>query len=449
MQAACCFSTKCVPICRAFSASGKLHNTTIASVIALSLSNERLFCNEIPPIMKSGFLDKLITRLDQVEPEEVQRLIMRLVREKGFLESVFEALQEGVMILDPDGHITYINKACLRIFGIDPVSSIGQPLSKTIRGFEWDKLADPGRVVSRDMEILYPEQRYLNFYLSPIQSEGESEEHMLGYVLLVRDITRSRQQEEENVESEKLNALTLLAAGVAHEIGNPLNALDIHLQLLERKIRKLSTDDQENLTQHLETAQGEIRRLDTILKQFLQAIRPTQPERESLQIHDLLRETLSLIEPELEERNVKVSLELAASAPLLSLDGGQIKQALYNLLKNAFQALPASGGRIDILSKVTDYELTLTIRDHGTGISPEVMGSLFEPYQSTKKSGSGLGLLIVRRIVREHGGEIEIESTAGEGTTVTISLPRQDRNVRLLENRQESSVIDVESSTQS
>jgi len=398
--------------------------------------------------MKSGFLDKLIARLDQVEPEDVQRVVTRLVREKGFLESVFDALQEGVMVLDPEGQITYVNKACSRIFGIDPVNSIGQPLSTTIRGFDWDKLADQDRIVSRDMEILYPEQRHLNFYLSPIDGSLEQGEHLLGYVMLVRDITLSRKQAEENVESEKLNALTLLAAGVAHEIGNPLNALDIHLQLLDRKIRKLSSNEQDELSHHLKTAQGEIRRLDTILKQFLQAIRPTQPERESLQLHDLLRDTLALLEPELEQRHVKVSLNLASGVPLLQLDAGQIKQALYNLLKNAFQALPAGGGRIDIDTQATDYEITLTIRDHGSGIPPEVMGSLFEPYHSTKQSGTGLGLLIVRRIMREHGGEIEIESKAGEGTTVTISLPRQDRNVRLLEDRQEPSVIDVETSPQ-
>lgn len=373
---------------------------------------------------------------------------MRLVREKGFLESVFEALQEGVMILDPDGQITYVNKACSRIFGIDPEKSIGQALSATVRGFDWDKLAEPEHIVSRDMEILYPEQRYLNFYLSPIRSEVEGDDHMLGYVLLVRDITVSRKQAEENAESEKLNALTLLAAGVAHEIGNPLNALDIHLQLLKRKLNKRPGDQQEDLSHLLETAQGEIRRLDTILKQFLQAIRPTQPERDSLQIHDLLRDTLTLLAAELDERRVKVNLDLAASPPLLQLDGGQIKQALYNLLKNAFQSLPASGGQIDVLSRVTDYELTLTIRDHGSGIPPEVMGSLFEPYHSTKESGTGLGLLIVRRIIREHGGEIEIESKTGEGTTVTISLPRQDNNVRLLEDRRETPVIDVETSPQ-
>jgi len=395
--------------------------------------------------MKSGFLDKLIARLDQVEPGEVQRLVMRLVREKGFLESVFEALQEGVLILDPDGQITYVNQAASRIFGIDPVRTIGQNLSQTVRGLNWKKLADAKRIVSRDLEILYPESRYLNFYLSPIQGEVENADHLLGYVLLVRDITHSRLQEEENVESEKLNALTLLAAGVAHEIGNPLNSLDIHLQLLERKMKKLPEDDRDDLAHHLQTAQGEIRRLDTILKQFLQAIRPTHPERESLQLHDLLRDTLSLLAPELEERHVRISLELADSTPPLQLDGNQIKQALYNLLKNAFQSLPASGGQIDISTRVTDYEVRLMIRDHGSGISPEMMGSIFEPYNSTKKSGSGLGLLIVRRIIREHGGEIKIDSEENEGTTVTISVPRKDRNVRLLENDADT-VIDLEPS---
>ncbi|MBT8036314.1 MAG: PAS domain-containing protein [Verrucomicrobiae bacterium] len=393
--------------------------------------------------MKSGFLDKLIARLDQVDPAEVQRLVMRLVREKGFLESVFEALQEGVLILDPDGQITFVNHSASRIFGINPTKSIGQSLAKTVRGLNWKKLADPGRIVSRDMEILYPEQRFINFYLSPMRGEVENDDHLLGYVLLVRDITRSRKLAEENVESEKLNALTLLAAGVAHEIGNPLNSLDIHLQLLERKLKKLPENEQTNLTHHLHTAQGEIRRLDTILKQFLQAIRPSQPERSPLQLHDLLRDTLTLLAPEFEQRHVKVTLDLAETTPLLELDENQIKQALYNVLKNASQALPASGGQIDILSHVTDYEMTLTVRDHGSGIPPEVMGSIFEPYNSTKKSGTGLGLLIVRRIIREHGGEIELDSQTNKGTTVTLSLPRQNRNVRLLEDNR-SSCIEVD-----
>lgn len=396
--------------------------------------------------MKSGFLDKLIARIDQVEPGEVQSLVMRLIREKGFMESVFEALQEGLLILDPDSHITFVNHAASRIFGINAAKCAGHSLSQTVRGLDWKQLADPDRIVSRDMEILYPEKRLLNFYISPIRGEVENDDHLLGYALIVRDITRSRKLEEENVESEKLNALTLLAAGVAHEIGNPLNSLDIHLQLLERKINKLPKQDQESLSNHLHTAQGEIRRLDTILKQFLQAIRPTQPDinaLESIQLHDLLKDTLTLLAPELEERNVQISLNLAENTPRLSLDKNQIKQALYNLLKNAFQALPASGGLIEISSSVTDYDVTLTIHDHGSGISPEVMGSLFEPFQSTKESGNGLGLLIVRRIIREHGGEIEIDSQMGKGTTVSLFFPRQRKNIRLLGDHT-SSIIEIE-----
>ena len=191
----------------------------------------------------------------------------------------------------------------------------------------------------------------------------------------------------------------------------------------------------------------EIQLFSDILKQFLQAIRPTQPDinaLESIQLHDLLKDTLTVLAPELEERNVQISLDLAENTPLLSLDESQIKQALYNLLKNAFQALPASGGLIDISSSVTDYDVTLTIRDHGSGISPEVMGSLFEPFHSTKESGNGLGLLIVRRIIREHGGEIEIDSQTGKGTTVTLFFPRQRKNIRLLEDHT-SSIIEIES----
>ncbi|MGJ8675961.1 MAG: two-component system sensor histidine kinase NtrB [Akkermansiaceae bacterium] len=385
--------------------------------------------------MKSGFLDKLIARLDQVDPSEVQRLVTRLVREKGFFESVFEALQEGVLIIDPDGKITYVNHSASRIFGINPAKSIGKSLASTIRGLDWKKLSDPERVVSRDMEILYPEHRHLNFYLSPMKGEADSDIHLLGYVLIVRDITESLKRAEEDVESEKLNALTLLAAGVAHEIGNPLNSLDIHLQLLGRKINKLPLEDQSGLEEHLFTAQGEIRRLDGILKQFLQAIRPTQPERSPLHLHDLLQETLSSLAPELSEKKVEINLNLATKIPVLQLDGNQLQQAFYNLLKNAFQAMPATGGQIDISSHVTDYEVTMTIKDYGSGISPEIMGSIFEPFRSTKEAGTGLGLLIVRRIIREHGGEIEIDSSRDEGTIVTISLPRSDIHVRQLAER--------------
>lgn len=392
--------------------------------------------------MKSGFLEKLVARLDRVEPGEIQQIVTRLIREKGFLEKVFEALREGVIILDPNGLIGFVNQAASRFFGIDPDHAVGQTLASQVRGLDWDSLGDPGRAVSRDIEVLYPEHLFLNCYLAPI--EGQDPEQPLGSVILVRDITRSRAEARETLESERLNALTLLAAGVAHEIGNPLNSLDIHLQLLARKFRKLSPGDRAPLEQNLATARQEIQRLDTILKQFLQAVRPTIPRRERHDLHAPLHESLRLLEPELQARDVSVELDLAHSAPPAHIDPGQFQQVFYNLIRNACQAIPGKGGRISIQSSFNDYEYNITVHDNGRGISPEHMGALFEPFRSTKPSGTGLGLLIVRRIIREHGGEIEIESRENHGTRVLIHLPRSERAVRLLPAPAQDPVIDLD-----
>lgn len=382
--------------------------------------------------MKPGFLDKLLARIDRIDPAEARQLLDRLVREKGFLEQVFEALHEGVIVLDEAGEITFINGAACRFFGIDAEQAPGTPLASRIPGLDWASLAKPGMAVSRDLEIFYPENRYLNFYLSPITPEPPSTA-ALGWVMLVRDLTTTRQEAEQTLESERLNALTLLAAGVAHEIGNPLNSLDIHLQLMARKLRKLPPGDRTPLEENLKTARNEIQRLDTILRQFLQAIRPTTPHRERCDLTKVLRDALRLLEPELESREIAVELDLAEDFPPMELDAGQFQQVFYNLLRNAFQAIGGSNGVIRLSARANDFEATLSIEDNGTGIPPEQMGSLFEPYRTTKQSGSGLGLLIVRRVVREHGGEIEIQSEPGAGTRILIHLPRGPKPVRLLE----------------
>jgi len=381
--------------------------------------------------VKSGFLEKLVARLDRVVPGDVQQIVTRLIRDKGFLEKVFEALHEGVIILDPHGEIGFLNHAACQFFGLNPERAPGEHISSQIRGLDWPSLGKPGRTISRDLEVFYPEKRYLNFYLAPID-DAEKPDEPLGYVMLVRDLTTTRAEAEETLESERLNSLTLLAAGVAHEIGNPLNSLDIHLQLLGRKLRKLPPGDRAPLEENLATAREEIQRLDMILKQFLHAVRPTTPHRERQDLHALLHETLKLLEQELAARAIAVELDLAASLPPAMIDPGQFQQVFYNLIRNAYQAISADHGRITIRTRVTDFEFIISIEDNGTGISPEHMGALFEPYRTTKSSGSGLGLLIVRRIIREHGGEIAVESEENHGTRVLIHLPHTERPVRLL-----------------
>ena len=325
--------------------------------------------------MKSGFLEKLVARLDRVVPGEVQQIVTRLVHEAGFMDQVLESLHEGVIILDPQGVIGFVNHAACQFFGLDRERAVGEKISSQIRGLDWGTLGKPGRTISRDLEVFYPENRYLNFYLAPID-DADATTEPTGYVMLIRDLTSTRAEAEETIESERLNVLTLLAAGVAHEIGNPLNSLNIHLQLLGRKLRKLPLNERGPLEENLATAREEIHRLDLILKQFLQAVRPTTPRRERADLHALLHDTLKLLEAELASRKIIIELDLAESMPTSLIDSVQFQQVFYNLIQNASQAISSNKGRITLRTRVNDFEAVISVEDNGTGISPDHMGAI-------------------------------------------------------------------------
>ena len=386
--------------------------------------------------MKPGFLDKLLDRLHRVEPEAVQSYILRLAQEKGFFERIFNALQEGVIVTDSSSRILYLNQAACALCGLDAVSDIGELLTDRVRGLDWRGLSQSDRVISRDMEIFYPQNRFINFYVVPFNLD-EAEEHSSyskeehGYAVILRDITETRRSTEESLETERFSALTLLAAGVAHEIGNPLNSLHIHLQLMERRIRKLESKQRPLLEESVAIAQEEIKRLDYIVNQFLRAIRPTQPQVQREDINAIIQESVSFLAREIDDRDVLVETDLAGELPLLEVDKNQIKQAIYNLIKNSFQAMK-TGGILHIRSLRGEEHVAISFSDTGGGISAENMSRIFQPYFTTKEGGSGLGLLIVRRIVREHGGEIELESHEGKGLTITIRLPFGERRIRML-----------------
>jgi two-component system, sporulation sensor kinase E len=390
--------------------------------------------------MKTGFLDKLIERLGRIAPEDVQNYLLRLAQEKGFLETVFNSIQEGIIVTDASGRITYVNDAACDLFGFEAEDSIGKRLDERVRGLNWDALSHSEGPVSRDMEIFYPSNRFINFYIVPLVIErrtsddhgADGEAEMVGHAMILRDITESRRTAQQTIESERLNALTLLAAGVAHEIGNPLNSLHIHLQLMERKVRELEGDARRELQDSIDIARAEINRLDSIVTQFLRAIRPTRPQLHPENINTIVEEAVRFFAPEIKDRDIVVEQELRSDLPLLELDRDQMKQAFYNVIKNSLEAMKHRG----ILRIRTDMDAShvlIGFTDTGGGISAENLSRVFEPYFTTKSSGTGLGLLIVRRIVREHGGELSIQSSDGKGLTLTIRLPYIDKRVRMLE----------------
>ena len=289
--------------------------------------------------------------------------------------------------------------------------------------------------MSRDLEVFYPEHRFLNFYVSPLMSDEKeiAQRELVGRAIILRDITEERRETQETIESERLSAVTLLAAGVAHEIGNPLNSLDIQLQLLERRLRKpsLSKVDQKELADSVAVARGEVKRLDQIITQFLKAVRPAPLECKPTDFNALILETVEFLRNEVEDRGITVDLFPSKHLPKVSLDRDQFRQALYNVIRNSFQAM-GSTGHLRIGTACDDSHVWVSIGDTGGGIDPSKVGTIFQPYYTTKENGSGLGLNIVQRIVRAHGGEIMIQSAQGQGMLFTIRLPRDDRRVRFL-----------------
>jgi len=389
---------------------------------------------------QDGFLDKLVTKMERLDTSSLQTQFLNLAREKGWMETVFQSIQEGILVVSGHGALQYANHAAESLLGFEVSRLRGKSIAKYLPDIDWERLAHQdeeewAKLVRSEIEVSYPEHRRLSFYAVPIQSSGGipasdgGKDVAATFVLvMLRDVTHEHEAETNLVESERLNAVKQLAASLAHEIGNPLNSLGIHLQLLEREVGRAPEEDIKELVR---ITREEVSRLDLIISQFLGALRPAAPVFAKSDVAETLQETLQTLRSEIENRKVDVVLKKKRDLPEVTMDKGQMKQVFFNLIKNAFQAMPG-GGKLTVEFDADDRNVIVSIRDTGTGIPEEEFRRMFEPYRTTKASGHGLGLMIVQRIVQDHGGQIEVESKKGTGTVFRIVLPLAERRIRML-----------------
>ena len=346
----------------------------------------------------STFYDKVADRIGKLDADGLRRQYKALTDEIGFYESIFNSMDEGIVALDCKGKVKYANatgKELLPLLGLDD-------------GANGTVLSGSG-VSVKEIEITYPEHRII-------------EVKRIGSVIKLRDVTAKRARDADAVESGRADAVGEMAASMAHEIGNPLNALSLNLQLLKRKYPE-ETD--------LETAQRELERLNGIIREFLGAFRPARARLAPGSAADPLKDALAALKNVFEDRRIRVSLDLPSTIPAVAIDRAQMEQVFFNLMKNALEAMK-DGGELSIEIVHDDTYVSVMFRDTGAGMSDAALARLFEPYRTTKLKGTGLGLMISKRIVSAHGGEIAVESETGKGTMFAVRLPRLEKRVREL-----------------
>lgn len=402
-------------------------------------------------MQQRAFVDRFLEHLGKINPTEVESFILRIVAQRDFYARIFETLTDGVIIIDQEFRITLVNLAARRILRWSPrIRVIGEPLLDllepgALRDLAEAFAANPGPGQNEEVVLRWRSQRVYNVQMLPIFDPQENEK-LTGGAMILQDLTSTRDRQARNAQAEKIASLATLTAGVAHEIKNPLNSLSIHAQLLERSIEDLAHSASpearpaDRILRSCEVIREEVERLRKCVDDFIDAARPRHPNFVLQNLNRIVRSVVEMANLEFEERNIRIEAILDPDIPPLPLDEKQMQQALRNLLRNAVEAIEVvrrspDNRHITLRTTASDESVMLEVTDNGQGVPQSDLPKIFEPYYTTKFNGSGLGLMAVGRIVREHGGFITVTSTEGEGTTFTIDLPILNPRVKLLEGK--------------
>lgn len=397
------------------------------------------------------FMRRGIQKSPSMNEAQLRTFVKLLANEYSLLDSVMDSLNDGVIVADSENKIIKSNRAAERILGTSfrgtslrssslGGSALGEGHEKNV--WEHIKIQDIADFVS---SVIQNEsgQTSKEFNLKADKPEGKNkyievsvlplvnEKKIKGTIIMIADITEKRIEEIKNRRLENLASLTNVAAAVAHEIKNPLAAISIHLQLLKKNFTACNLSINQKAQKHIGVIEEEIERLNKIVVDFLFAVRPLKFEFVPVDINALLKNLYDTFFDEFNDSGITIALSFSKELPKIQGDERFLRQAFMNVLTNAKAAMP-NGGFLDISTKAVNDFIIITISDSGQGILPEDMHKIFEPYFTTKHDGTGLGLTMTYKVIKEHGGDINVYSDYGMGTSFKFSLPIERKGAMLL-----------------
>ncbi|MEI0495677.1 ATP-binding protein [Brachyspira intermedia] len=387
---------------------------------------------------RNQFFDKILQNFDKVSDNEKKKVFKRLSTLWYSQNIILENLEEGIIAIDEKNAIQGINKKACFLFSI-PRNSEGKPLSKYMSS------TDIGRCILElmkdnisDTKLLKDDEneRILQINILPIGDSGR----IIGTLIKAFDITKTYESAQKLKRAEQLASLTTLAAGVAHEIKNPLGSISIYVQLIDKIIKKNMDNEcqcYKDFKEYSDIIKEEISRLEETINSFLFSVRKLELNIEDVNINELILSTIAFLKYEIEKNNVNIDVKFDKDNLILKLDEKYIKQSLINIIQNAIDAMSDNADdkkkEIFIKLKTVDNYAVISIKDTGIGIKEESLGKIFEPYFTTKRHGTGLGLTNVVRIIEAHNGNVTIESEYGKGSEFIIKLPLKQENQKFLE----------------
>mgnify|MGYP000925656589 CR=1 FL=1 len=380
----------------------------------------------------NNFINRAVKKSSKMNEVQLRNLVQNIFAEYSLLDSMIDSLNDGIVILDANNKVIKVNKTLFLIFNAQVSENVDIEEiidNDEINSFINFTILNQEKCSDKEFFIQRKDQnQYISLSILPLVSNKK----IHGTIIIISNITEKKINEIKTQRLESLARLTTAAASISHEIKNPLAAISIHVQLAKKNIASNENIFNEKMKKHFSVIEEEIDRLNKIVVDFLFAVRPIKFEFRLLNINNIITSILNTFQDEFESYKIQIKKILDESLPLLQGDERFLRQALINIIVNSKYAMIEDGGILTISTSKEENEVVVLISDSGRGIPQNIINKIFEPYFTTKDSGTGLGLTMTYKVIKEHGGDIHVYSDLGKGASFKILLPIVNNKSTLL-----------------